>query len=127
MTETVFSTERDAVPSGKGLPANGADKAGGVVGLPQDGDHLSLNKLPAVVADRPVKPLEVQWTQIVPVLHEEATVTQITATHFAGKALDVKVATLNPQHLSFTRFPTSEALDDLLGWRRIRATAILSV
>lgn len=114
LAEAVLPIERDAVPSRKGFSANGADKASWVVGLPQDRNHLSLHKLPAVVAERAVKSLEVQRAEVVPVSHEEATLTQVTTAHLAGKALDVKVAALHPQHLSFTRFPTPEALDDLL-------------
>lgn len=63
------------------LLANGAHKAGWVVGLPQDRDHLALHKLPAVVAERAVKPLEVQRAEEVPVLLEEATLGQVTAAH----------------------------------------------
>ena len=54
------------------LLANGAHKAGRVVGLPQDCDHFSLHEFPTVVAERAVKPLEVQRTEVVTILHEKA-------------------------------------------------------
>lgn len=63
------------------LLAKGAHKAGWVVSLPQNCDHLSLHKFPTVVAERAVKPLEVQRAEVVTVLHEEATMSQVTATH----------------------------------------------
>lgn len=65
------------------LLANGAHKAGWVIGLPQDCDHLSLHKFPTVFAERAVKPLEVQRAEVVAILHEEATLSQVTATHCA--------------------------------------------
>lgn len=52
-----------------------------MVGLPQDRHHLPLHKFPAVVAERAVKPLEVQRAEAVAVLHEEATLSQVTAAH----------------------------------------------
>lgn len=52
-----------------------------MVGLPQDRHHLALHKLPAVVAGRAVKPLEVQGAQIVTVPHEEAAPSHVTATN----------------------------------------------
>lgn len=63
------------------LLANGAHKAGGMVGLAQDRHHLALHKLPAVVAERAVEPLEVQRAEAVAVLCEEATPSQVAATH----------------------------------------------
>ncbi len=62
------------------LLANGAHKAGRMVGLPQDCDHLSLHKFPTVDAECAMKPLEVHRAKIVTILHEEATLTQVTAT-----------------------------------------------
>lgn len=52
-----------------------------MVGLPQDRHHLTLHKIPAVVADRAVKPLEVQGAQILPVPHEEAALSHVAATN----------------------------------------------
>ena len=63
------------------LPASGANKAGRVVGLPQDCDHLPLYKFPTIVAKCAMKPLEVQRTEVVSIPHEEATLSQVTATH----------------------------------------------
>lgn len=54
------------------LLANGAHKAGRVVGFPQDRDDFSLHKFPTVVAECAMKPLEVQRTEVVTVPHEEA-------------------------------------------------------
>lgn len=64
------------------LLANGAHKAGRVVGLAQDCHHLALHKLPAVVAERAVEPLEVQRAEAVTVLREEAALSQVTAAHY---------------------------------------------
>lgn len=64
------------------LLANGAHKAGRVVGLAQDRHHLTLHKLPAVVAERAVEPLEVQRAEAVAVLREEATLSQVAATRY---------------------------------------------
>lgn len=64
------------------LLANGAHKAGRVVGLAQDRHHLTLYKLPAVAAERAMEPLEVQWAEAVTVLREEATLSQVAATHY---------------------------------------------
>lgn len=41
------------------LLANSAHKAGWVVILPQDCDHLSLHKFPTAVAERAMEPLEI--------------------------------------------------------------------
>lgn len=51
-----------------------------MVGLPQHRHHLPFHKLPAVVAGRAVKPLEVQGAQIVSVPHEEAAASHVAAT-----------------------------------------------
>lgn len=95
LTEAVFSTEGDTIPSWKGLFANCAHKAGRVVGLPQDCDHFSLHKSPTVVAGSAMEPLEVQWTEVVAVLREETRLSQVAAAHFARKALYVEVAGLD--------------------------------
>lgn len=109
LADTVFPTECDTVSSRKGLSAkqatkkkgsrekvrqrlkkrwrdvkllaNGAHEAARMVALPQNCHHFSFHKLPAVVAGRAVEPLEVKWTEAVPVLHEEASPSQVTATH----------------------------------------------
>lgn len=78
---------------GQNLLANGAHKAGRMVGLPQDCDHLSLHKFPTVDAERAMKPLEVHRAKKVTILHEEATLTQVTATdcthtHIEGETDD---------------------------------------
>lgn len=61
--------------------ANGAHEASGMVGLPQDRHHVALHKLPTAVAERAVKPLEVQRTKVVAALHEEAGLGHVTATY----------------------------------------------
>lgn len=55
------------------LLANGANKAGWVVGLPQHRNHLSLHKFSTAVASCAMTSLEVQWAEVVPIPHEEAT------------------------------------------------------
>lgn len=104
LAETFLPTEGDAVPRWKRvsekkrtdllrgvtgeeghvweqLLADGAHEAGRVVGFPQDGHQVPLHEPPAVTAQRPVKSLEVQGTEVVAVLHEEARLRQVTATH----------------------------------------------
>lgn len=59
-----------------------------MVGLSQNGHHLSLHKFPTAVAECAVKPPEVQRAEVVTILHEEATLSQVTATnctHMQGK------------------------------------------
>lgn len=64
------------------LLADGADEAGGVVGLAQGGDHLPLHKVPAAIAAGAVHALVVQRAQILSILHEEAPLGQVTAAHW---------------------------------------------
>lgn len=52
-----------------------------MVGLAQDCHHLPLYELAAVVAECAVEPLEVQRAEAVAAPHEEATLTQVAATH----------------------------------------------
>ena len=52
-----------------------------MIGLPQDCDHLSLNEFPADDAERAVKSLEVQRTEVVAIPHEKAALSQVTAAH----------------------------------------------
>lgn len=75
------------------LLANGAHKAAGMVALPQYGHHLSLYKFPAGVAERPMKPLEVQRAQILAIPHKEATLSHVTATYciHTGRSRQQKV------------------------------------
>lgn len=59
-----------------------------MVGLSQNGHDLSLHKFPTAVAESAVKPLEVQRAEVVTILHEEATLSQVTSTnctHMQGK------------------------------------------
>lgn len=61
-----------------------------MVGLSQNGHHLSLHKFPTAVAERAVKPPEVQRAEVVTIPHEEATLSQVTATnctHMQGKGM----------------------------------------
>lgn len=98
-----------------------------MVGLPQDCDHLSLHKFPTVDAERAMKPLEVHRAKKVTILHKEATLTQVTATDLASKALYVEVIGLDSQHLSLAWLPTPEALDAPLPCWTPGMAAILSV
>lgn len=66
------------------LLANGADKAGRVVGLAQGSDHLSLNKIPTAIAAGAVHALVVQRAEIVSILHEEAPLGEVAAAHYTG-------------------------------------------
>lgn len=63
------------------LLADGTHKASGMVGLAQDCHHLPLHELAAVVAQCAVEPLEVQRAEVVAAPHEEATLSQVAATH----------------------------------------------
>lgn len=67
------------------LLADGADEAGGVVGLAQGSDHFPLHKVPAAVAAGAVHALVVQRAQILPILHEEAPLGEVTATRYTGR------------------------------------------
>lgn len=125
LAEAVPPAEGDALPGRKGLFADGAHKAGGVVGLAQDRHHLPLHELTAVAAERAVEPLEVQRAEAVAAPHEEATLSQVAAAHFAGEALYVEVVGLDPQHLSSAGLSAFEALDDPLP--HIGVAAILGV
>lgn len=69
----------------KNLLANGADEAGGVVGLAQGGDHFPLHKVPAAIAAGAVHALVVQRAQILSILHEEAPLGKVAAAHYAGR------------------------------------------
>lgn len=63
------------------LLADGADEAGGVVGLAQGSDHFPLHKVPTAIAAGAVHALVVQRAQIVSILHEEAPLGEVTAAH----------------------------------------------
>lgn len=63
------------------LLADGADEAGGVIGLAQSGDHFPLHKVSTAIAARAVHALVVQRAQIFSILHEEAALGEITAAH----------------------------------------------
>lgn len=63
------------------LLANGADEAGGVVGLAQGGDHFSLHKVPAAIATSAVHALVIQRAQILTILHEESPLGEVAATN----------------------------------------------
>jgi hypothetical protein len=88
-----------------------------MVGLAQGGHHLTLNELPTAMAACPVHSLVVQGAEILSVLYEEAPLGQVTATHFAGKTLDVEMFGLDPKHFPLAWLPTFMAVNDgLLCW-----------
>lgn len=62
-----------------GLPAEHADEAVWVVGLPQGGDHLTLNELIAAEAPGAVEPLVVRGADVIPLPHEEAPLGQVAS------------------------------------------------
>ena len=66
------------------LLADGADEAGRVIGLPQGGDHFPLHEVPTAIAAGAVHALVVQRAQILSILHEEAPLGEVTATHYTG-------------------------------------------
>lgn len=66
------------------LLADGADKAGRVVGLAQGSDHFPLHKVPTAIAAGAVHALIIQCAQILSILHEEAPLGQIAAAHYTG-------------------------------------------
>lgn len=66
------------------LLADGADKAGRVVGLAQGSDHFPLHEVSTAIAAGPVHALIVQRAQIISILHEEAPLGEVTATHCKG-------------------------------------------
>lgn len=111
LTQTVLPVKGHPVPGRERSFADGADEAGRVVGLAQGSDHFSLNKIPAAIAAGAVHSLVVQRAQIFSILHEEAPLGEVTATHFTGEALEVKVLVLHPQHFAFTWLPALVALN----------------
>lgn len=52
-----------------------------MVGLPQGGDHLPLDEVPAAEAASPIQVLVVQGADVVALAQEEAALGQLTATH----------------------------------------------
>lgn len=60
-----------------------------MVGLPQGGDHLPLDEVPAAEAASPVQVLVVQGADVVALAQEEAALGQLTATHW-GQRLGVR-------------------------------------
>lgn len=95
LAQAVLPIKRDSVTSRKRTFADGADEAGWVVGLPQSGDHLPLHKLAAGVTAGAMDALVVQSAQVVSILHEESSLSQVAPTHFACEALDVEVLALH--------------------------------
>lgn len=85
------------------LLAQGANEAGGVVGLAQCSDHLTLHKVPAAIATGPVHALVVQGAEIIPVLHEEAALGQIAATHCRRVVRDVRWQITEMQQITHTQ------------------------
>lgn len=63
------------------LLADCADEASRVVGLAQGSDYFPLHKVPTAIAAGAVHALVVQCAQIVSILHEEAPLGKVTATH----------------------------------------------
>lgn len=112
LTKAVSPIERDAVSRGKGALANSAGEAVGVVGLAQSRHHLPLHELPAAVTARAVHPLVVQGAEVLPVLDEEASLSQVAAAHFAGETFDVEMFGLNTKHFSLAWLPAFMAVND---------------
>lgn len=52
-----------------------------MVGLSQGSDNFSLNEVPAPIAAGAVHALVVKHAQIIPILHEEAPLGEVTTTH----------------------------------------------
>lgn len=76
-----LAAEPGALPGSPHLLADGTREAVGVVGLAQGSHHLSFHELPTAMAACPIHPLVVQGAEVLPVLYEEATLGQVTATH----------------------------------------------
>lgn len=55
-----------------------------MVGFAKSSDHFPFHKVPTAIAAGAVHPLVVQHAQILPILHKEAPLGQITATHYTG-------------------------------------------
>lgn len=130
LTEAVSPIECDSVSGWKRALADSTSKAVGVVGLAQGSHHLSFHELPTSVAACPIHPLVVQGAKILPVLYEEATLRQVTATHFASETFDVEVFGLDPKHFALAWLSTFMAVNDgLLGWvvRLLRVGHLLNL
>ena len=67
------------------LLADCADETGRMVRLAESSDHLSLYKAPTAIAACAMEPLVVQRAQVVPVLHEETSLSQVAPAHWTHK------------------------------------------
>lgn len=114
LTKTVPSIEGNSVSRWKWAFANGTGKAVRVIGLPKSCHYLSLHKFPTAITACSIHSLVIQGAEIFSVLYEEASLSQVTATYFAGEAFDMEMPGLNPEHFTFAWFSTLVALDDRL-------------
>lgn len=85
-----------------------------MVSFSQSCHNFSFNELPTAVAAGTIHALVIQSTKVFPILNEKASLCQVTATHFAGEAFDVKVSGLNTEYFTFTWLSTFMAVDDWL-------------
>lgn len=83
-----------------------------MVSFSQSCHYFAFHELPTTVAAGTIHALVIQGAKIFPVLNEKASLCQVTATHFAGEAFDVKVSGLNTEYFTFTWLPTFMAVDD---------------
>lgn len=71
--------------------ADGANEAGGVVGLPEGRHHLPFNKVSTSMAASSMQPLVVQRAQIFAIFHKETTLRQVAATNWTHTHTDTHV------------------------------------
>lgn len=114
MTETIPSIEGNPVSWWKRAFANSAGKAVRMVGFSQSCYYFSFHEFPTAIAAGSIHALVIHRAEVFPVLNEKTSLGQVTATHFAGEALDVKVLGLDTEHFAFTWLLTFMAVDDRL-------------
>lgn len=68
------------------LLAHGAGKTVGMVGFPKSSHDFPFHKLPTAIAASPIHPLVIHSTEVVSILNEKATLSQVTSTYCEGKA-----------------------------------------
>lgn len=77
-----------------------------MVCLAQGGHNFPFNELFTTEAAGAIESLIIQSTDKLSLTHKKPSLSQITSTNFADKALDVEVFVLHPEHLAFAGLAT---------------------
>lgn len=106
LTNALLPIKRHAVASWKRLLAGGTDKAAWMISLSQGRHNLPFDELLTAEAAGAVESLVIHSADILTLTHKKPSLSQVTSTNFANKALNVEVFVLHPEHLSFAGFAT---------------------